>query len=87
MKTIEQLRRVTVSTEQDDIDMISQPDAWPNFPILPLVNRKTHETAFICLLQNGKKRFFQGNVFIRETWKNQKYMTTMQIIKAGWRVD
>jgi hypothetical protein len=88
-----------VDREKRDKDFILNPNAWPNWPILPLKRyvrvgtRTTLDTA--CLFENGNMKFSiaeDANMFalmdpeVRKTtiWKPT---TVDEVIAAGWIVD
>ena len=74
--------------------MMSNPDAWPVWPFLPLIKNdggdRLGTAGFIFNNPNVKFTVFFGNVFMPpdlKTCPKEVYKSFEEILQAGWRVD
>lgn len=75
---------------QQDFSVISNPNSWPRFPFLPLVDRTSGEEGLLWAMK--KFRVYKVNLFDFESIRNLKnqpfedYPSAMEIAQK-YRVD
>jgi hypothetical protein len=88
----------TISRAENDTSMLKDPDSWPHWPTIPLVNKKESTSAVAAEVEdsffaNGKGKgklylFRSANIFQpRKTWGEPVLISVEDIIKEGWEVD
>ena len=97
MKNCKELQELQVPTDQDHIDMISQPDCW-TYEFLPLKRYKRNEIECAVILSNHVFAGFYtvkiGYMFLLPDTYGEymmldgyKYNAIEEIILDGWEVD
>ena len=93
MKDCKQLRKVQIPTDQDSIDMISQPDCWPRM-VLPLmrngepgviINEHAYHGDFTVKFCN--MLLLPHTLAEYEALDGIKYDAPEEVILDGWVVD
>jgi hypothetical protein len=86
-------------TDADHIKMMSEPNLWPRWPILPIkkyvAGRQLADTAVLvnCSLSDNRVRFTEGNMWslsnadVYNTWQNGPVADPVALVAAGWVVD
>lgn len=74
-----------------DLDMLKDPDNWPNWPVLPVVRRQKGqtETAVVSEIGTTGRLYIRrgANLFDRANWPGPEEVTAEQVIEEGWEVD
>jgi len=99
MKSYEELKHLSKSTatEQDIMDMILQPAFWPNFPFLPLVNKK-YDCAYLAyvdkkyalingILPMDMMAVEAGEMTAMDLMAKSEVLEPDEVIRRGWMVD
>lgn len=88
-------------TNRDRLGMMTQPRFWPNWPTLPIKNKRDRKPGEfprlgvlieLGLAEEGGTpdiRFIEGNMFMigEAEIKNSKKADCRQLIADGWEVD
>lgn len=79
-----------MKTKQQEIEFIGDPDKWPKWPLLPLVNG---EKIAVLTFDGEEFVMYHGvNLWKFDGTKTKEYDSTIftsaeQVYNAGWRVD
>lgn len=79
-----------IVADRDDVGMMSHPDLWPNWPLLPLKRYVDNdfETGYLMMTGSNAIQFRRGNVFgPKETDEVIPYTSFEELVELGWRVD
>ncbi len=81
-------------TKEDHIKMIQDPDRWPRWPLLAMIDRKRHKAGVILQASDVPiNRVYLLNIFQfndNTNWKNvahEDYSSVTELVEAGWAVD
>jgi len=76
--------------ESKSKEMIENPDSWPLWPYLPLVNKKTKNVGYLFDLQPCCYDVYNGNIYAKNIGSDipvQQYSSFDEFYEAGWRID
>jgi hypothetical protein len=80
---------------KEELDMMKNPNKWPQWPVLPLIRRTRGESPGYegILFDDPKVRFtvYHGNIFMDlghlESCPQKVYASFEEILADGWAVD
>lgn len=83
----------TMSEREHDLSMMRDPNAWPQWPILPL-KRSTPDDPLDCgfIAEQEEIIVYHGTMFevkeaVADTSRHLRYSTWDEVYDDGWRVD
>ena len=81
------------SQMSEDKSLILSPTTWPQWPLLPLINRATRKCGFIVDRPEDRFRIYLGNIWAINKGEDifalpfEDFISADQIIDNGWVVD
>lgn len=78
----------------EDKELILTPDAWPNWPLLPMKKSVEHGMPNVAVmvdagLDTGKVVLYLANMWSENLTGSEKleFASVDDLLEAGWRVD
>ena len=76
---------------EDDLGIMKSPSLWPQWPLLPLTNKKTNEDGFIVDTEKNQYRVYKGNMWDLHgnlySLPFEDFDSAQSILSNGWKVD
>lgn len=82
-----------MSNYTDDKEMILSTSNWPQWPLLPLINRTSNKCGFIVDCDENRFRVYLANIWALDGKTNilsfpfEDFSSADEILKSGWEVD
>jgi len=81
------------SQMSEDKSLILSPTTWPQWPLLPLINRTENKCGFIVDCKENRFRIYLANIFELDGKTSfnklpfEDFSSADEILAGGWEVD
>tara|TARA_B100000749_G_scaffold34911_1_gene24179 strand:+ start:3858 stop:4091 length:234 start_codon:yes stop_codon:yes gene_type:complete len=77
-----------MDAESKSLEFMGDPNKWPRWPQLPLVNRNTRQAGFLV---EGSTKVYLANIYDTvhglSDIESISYDSFEEVVTAGWEVD